>query len=120
MTLTGLPNQVVSVLNRRHITEHTAPLALRCLDASFSLRQIIWKMMSQTLRFSVFLVIFMASFALSFHALFHNCDDDSQLGESFGNFHQALVVVFGAPLGDFSFQELFDEGVTYSRRMDKE
>eukprot|EP00903_Cladosiphon_okamuranus_P019883 g18275.t1 len=71
--------------------------------------QIIWKMMSQTLRFSVFLVIFMASFALSFHALFHNCDNDSQLGESFGNFHQALVVVFGAPLGDFSFQELFDE-----------
>eukprot|EP00752_Nemacystus_decipiens_P009021 g8052.t1 len=70
--------------------------------------QIIWKMMSQTLRFSVFLVIFMASFALSFHALFHNCNDDSELGESFGNFHQALVVVFGAPLGDFSFQELFD------------
>lgn len=68
-------------------------------------------MMSQTLRFSVFLLIFMTSFALSFHALFHDCDNDSVLGESFGNFHQALVVVFGAPLGDFSFQELFDEGM---------
>ncbi|CAM9784847.1 unnamed protein product, partial [Scytosiphon promiscuus] len=71
--------------------------------------QIIWKMLSQTLRFSVFLVIFMASFALSFQSLFHGCDNDSMLGESFGHFHQALVVVFGAPLGDFSFHELFDE-----------
>lgn len=67
--------------------------------------------MSQTIRFSAFLVIFMASFALSFQSLFHGCDDDSVLGESFGHFHQALVVVFGAPLGDFSFQELFDEGM---------
>lgn len=67
--------------------------------------------MSQTLRFSVFLVIFMASFALSFHALFQGCNNDSNLGEAFGNFHQALVVVFSAPLGEFSFQELFDEGM---------
>lgn len=75
--------------------------------------------MSQTLRFSVFLVIFMASFALSFHALFHNCDDGQPLGESFGNFHQALVVVFGAPLGDFDFQELFDEGMMCSGSIDR-
>ncbi|CAM9102556.1 unnamed protein product, partial [Hapterophycus canaliculatus] len=85
-------------------------LLLAQIDGALGpMTQIIWLMMSQTLRFSVFLAIFMASFALSFQSLFHGCRNDSMLGETFGHFHQALVFVFGAPLGDFSFQELFDE-----------
>lgn len=68
-------------------------------------------MLSQTLRFSVFVIMFMVSFALALHALFFKCNDDTYLGESFGSFVQALVFVFGAPLGDFEFENFFDTEV---------
>lgn len=64
-------------------------------------------MLGKTIRFSVFVGLFMVGFALAFHALFFKCDADTDLGDSFGTFDHALVVVFGAPLGEFSFQ-LFD------------
>lgn len=63
--------------------------------------------MSQTLRFGVFIVVVMAGFALAFHAVFASCEGASDLGRSFGTFPSAMLYVFEAPLGEFSF-EAFD------------
>lgn len=62
-------------------------------------------MLSQTLRFGVFIVVVMAGFALAFQAVFFLCDDTSILGASFGTFASALLYVFEAPLGEFSFED---------------
>lgn len=62
-------------------------------------------MLSQTLRFGVFIVVVMAGFALAFHAMFFSCDADSPLGGNFGTFPSALLYVFEAPLGEFDFTE---------------
>lgn len=62
-------------------------------------------MLSQTLRFGVFIVVVMAGFALAFHAVFFSCDADSPLGGNFGTFPSALLYVFEAPLGEFDFTE---------------
>lgn len=75
--------------------------------------QVIWRMMSHTLRFSAFLATVMLSFALAFHAVFHTCgtsasepqctfdedEIDHLLGDAFGTFGDSFVTVFGAALG---------------------
>lgn len=65
--------------------------------------QIIWRMLSQTLRFGVFIVVVMAGFALAFHAVFFSCNASSALGGNFRTFPSALLYVFEAPLGEFDF-----------------
>eukprot|EP00903_Cladosiphon_okamuranus_P011821 g11108.t2 len=77
-------------------------------DTLGPMTQIIWRMMSQTLRFGVFIVIVMAGFALAFHAVFFSCDADSDLGRNFRTFSAALLYVFEAPLGEFDFEEFDD------------
>ncbi|CAM9621106.1 unnamed protein product [Ectocarpus sp. 13 AM-2016] len=72
--------------------------------------QIIWRMMSQTLRFGVFIVVVMAGFALAFTTVFGSCNADSLLGESFGSFGTAFLSVFEAPLGELSFEDFHDVG----------
>lgn len=67
------------------------------------LLQIIWTMLSQLARFSLFLVVLMTSFALTFHALFYACGDDVDTGESFGSFTASLLTTFAAMLGNFDF-----------------
>ena len=57
--------------------------------------------MSQTVRFSAFIVVVLTSFALAFHAVFATCDEGSDLHDNFGTFAAALISVFGAGLGEF-------------------
>lgn len=56
-------------------------------------------------------MVVMAGFALAFHAVFFSCDVTSSLGDSFGTFASALLFVFEAPLGEFSFEIFDDVGV---------
>eukprot|EP00903_Cladosiphon_okamuranus_P021649 g19903.t1 len=72
-------------------------------DTLGPMTQIIWRMLSQTLRFGVFIVVVMAGFGLAFHAVFFLCDAYTDLGENFGTFASALLYVFEAPLGEFDF-----------------
>ncbi|CAM9885508.1 unnamed protein product [Ectocarpus fasciculatus] len=72
--------------------------------------QIIWRMLSQTLRFGVFIVVIMAGFALAFNAVFGSCDAGSLLDESYGSFGTAFLTVFKAPLGEFEFEAFDDVG----------
>ncbi|CAB1096081.1 unnamed protein product [Ectocarpus sp. CCAP 1310/34] len=72
--------------------------------------QIIWRMLSQTLRFGVFIVVVMAGFALAFNAVFGSCDAGSDLDESYGSFGTAFLTVFKAPLGEFKFEDFDDVG----------
>lgn len=67
-------------------------------------------MLSQTLRFGVFIVVVMAGFALAFNAVFGSCDAGSDLDESYGSFGTALLTVFKAPLGEFKFEDFDDVG----------
>ena len=63
--------------------------------------QVLWRLMSQTVRFSAFIIVVITSFALAFHAVFATCDEGSDLYEKFGTFAAALQSVFGAGLGEF-------------------
>ncbi|CAN0206945.1 unnamed protein product, partial [Hapterophycus canaliculatus] len=67
--------------------------------------QIIWAMLFHLARFSVFMVVVMCSFALAFHSLYSypNCGDGDELYEVYGTFHDALLDMFRAMLGDTSF-----------------
>ncbi|CAN0376362.1 unnamed protein product, partial [Ascophyllum nodosum] len=63
--------------------------------------QILWRLMSHTVRFSAFIVVVLTSYALAFHAIFATCDEGSGLDEKFGTFAAALLSVFSAGLGEF-------------------
>lgn len=93
----------------------------RCIFSTpISILQVIWRMMSQTLRFSAFIAMVMLSFALAFHAVFHTCgsyvdplcdlgdDEELLLHDSFGTFSDSFVTVFSSALGGPDF-EIFDE-----------
>lgn len=80
--------------------------------------QVIWRMMSHTLRFSAFIAVVMLSFALAFQAVFHKCDpsgsspeglDVCPLHNAFGSFGDSFVTVFSSALGGPDF-EIFDDG----------
>lgn len=83
-------------------------------------RQVIWRMMSHTLRFSAFIAMVMLSFALAFHAVFHTCStpvnlkcetedfEDFPLGKAFGTFGHSFVTVLSSALGGPDF-DLFEE-----------
>ena len=64
-------------------------------------------MLSSTMRFSVFIAIFMSAYALAFHALFFECTEGTEIGENFGTFAMSLLFVFQAPFGVFDFA-IFD------------
>lgn len=57
--------------------------------------------MFHTIRFSAFIVVILTSFALAFHALFINCNEDRELFTKFGTFPSALLTIFAASLGEF-------------------
>ncbi|CAB1107646.1 unnamed protein product [Ectocarpus sp. CCAP 1310/34] len=82
-------------------------LVLSQIDATLGpMTQVIWRMMSHTLRFSAFIAMVMLSFALAFHAVFHTCgehiepqctfdDDDAfPIRDAFGTFGDSFVTVF--------------------------
>lgn len=62
-------------------------------------------MLSHLARFSVFLVVVMASFAVAFHALFFACEKQqaADLVEYFGSFWTSLLFLFRAMFGDIDF-----------------
>ncbi|CAM9206588.1 unnamed protein product [Ectocarpus fasciculatus] len=96
-------------------------LVLSQIDATLGpMTQVIWRMMSHTLRFSAFIAMVMLSFALAFHAVFHTCgeydepqctlDNDNAfpLRDSFGTFGDSLLTVFASALSGPEF-DLFDD-----------
>eukprot|EP00903_Cladosiphon_okamuranus_P014652 g13586.t1 len=87
-------------------------LVLSQIDATLGpMTQVIWRMMSHTLRFSAFIAMVMLSFALAFHAVFHTCGtsncsvepDESPLRDAFGTFGRSFVTVFSSALGGPDF-----------------
>lgn len=70
--------------------------------------QIVWKMLFHLARFSVFMVVVMVGFALSFLTLFSNCE--GELGERFEDFGASLLTLFHAMLGGASF-DMFDDEI---------
>ncbi|CAN0086160.1 unnamed protein product [Ascophyllum nodosum] len=68
-------------------------------------------MLSHLARFTVFLLVIMASFALAFHAIFDTCDHQHDnfdgigpdLVDSFGTFWSSLLTLFEA-MGWFQFR----------------
>eukprot|EP00752_Nemacystus_decipiens_P011859 g10519.t1 len=96
-------------------------LVLSQIDATLGpMTQVIWRMMSQTLRFSAFIAMVMLSFALAFYAVFHTCGsnidpecdlaegEEFLLGDAFGTFSDSFVTVFSSALGGPDFG-LFEE-----------
>ncbi|CBN74319.1 Transient Receptor Potential Channel. Partial sequence [Ectocarpus siliculosus] len=92
-------------------------LVLSQIDATLGpMTQVIWRMISDTLRFSAFISVVMLSFALAFHAVFHTCgefedptcntndDPDFPLRDAFGTFGRSFVTVFSAALGGPDFE----------------
>lgn len=73
-------------------------------------------MLSHLARFSVFLFVVMASFALAFHAMFFTCDGDLEpdLHDAFGTFWSSLLTMFQAMFGGFGF-DLFNEADACNR-----
>lgn len=85
-------------------------LSLSQIDHTLGpMTQIIWTMLSHLGKFSVFVAVLMASFALTFHVLFYTCEDsnstreDGLLYESFNTFGDSYLTMFKAMLGDFDF-----------------
>ncbi|CAM9397930.1 unnamed protein product [Ectocarpus fasciculatus] len=92
-------------------------LVLSQIDSTLGpMTQVIWRMISDTLRFSAFISVVMLSFALAFHAVFHTCgeyedptcntndDPDFPLRDAFGTFGRSFVTVFSAALGGPDFE----------------
>lgn len=70
--------------------------------------QIIWTMLSDLLRFSVFLIVFIASFGASFYILFSDCSGEPN--EAYGSLARSTLTMFKAMLGDFDFDEFASPG----------
>eukprot|EP00903_Cladosiphon_okamuranus_P014655 g13588.t2 len=99
-------------------------LILSQIDAILGpMTQVIWRLLSHTLRFSAFIAMLMLSFALAFHALFHTCNPDVDvtvcdpediegfpLYDAFGTFGVSLVTVFSSALGGPNFEVFNDAG----------
>ncbi|CAN0140980.1 unnamed protein product, partial [Scytosiphon promiscuus] len=90
-------------------------LVLSQIDSTLGpMTQVIWRMMSQTLRFSAFIAMVMLSFALAFFALFHTCDSDSSecgLNDAFGSFGSSFVTVFSSAFDGPDF-DVFDQAAS--------
>lgn len=80
-------------------------LSLSQIDNTLGpMTQIIWKMLSHLAKFSVFVAVLIASFALACHAIFHKCEEGHTLDEEYGTFSEAYLTMFRALLGDFNFE----------------
>lgn len=79
-------------------------LSLSQIDGTLGpMTQIIWTMLSHLVHFSVFLLVLITSFALTFYGLYSSCVDGN---ESYGTLADALLSMFKAMLGDFDFDDL--------------
>lgn len=69
-------------------------------------------MLSHLAKFSVFVIVIMASFALSFYVLFGfdgNCGGEEDPYTFYGTFEKSLLTLFGAMLGDINFEPLLND-----------
>lgn len=64
-------------------------------------------MLFHLLRFSFFLLVHLIGFAVTFEALFKDCEDE--LGYSFRDFGASILTLFGAMLGGADFTIFDDE-----------
>lgn len=86
-------------------------LLLCAVSGSFFSLQMISRMVSYLARFSAFIVLVGASFALAFNALFHTCVYPENSSEGleergpFESFGSSLLTVLEAALGNFDFGE---------------
>ena len=79
-------------------------LSLSQIDNTLGpMTQIIWKMLAHLAKFSVFVAVLIASFALAFYAMFHTCGEGNLLHGEYGTFSDAYLTMFRALLGDFEF-----------------
>lgn len=86
-------------------------LSLSQIDSTLGpMTQIIWTMLSHLGKFAVFTAVLMASFALTFHVIFHTCEDGAELDEAYGTFSRAYLTMFRAMLGEFHFDTLETTG----------
>lgn len=70
--------------------------------ASACFLQVIWKMLFHLGRFSIFLSVIMAGFALSFTSLYSDCT--GMLEENFGTFSASMLTLFDSMLGGAEFE----------------
>lgn len=79
-------------------------LSLSQIDGTLGpMTQIIWRMMTHLVKFSVVVAVLMASFAMTFHVLFHTCPEASDLYGTYDTFGDAYITMFKAMLGTFDF-----------------
>ena len=99
-----------SVLVAQALLASTAPLlfarilSLSQIDDTLGpMTQIIWGMLSHLARFSVFFVVLIMSFALTFNVLLGGCEAGNG---SYVSFAYANLSLFKAMLGDFDFEDI--------------
>lgn len=91
----------------------TAP-AQSAVPAFLFLSQVIWLMMAHLARFTVFLLVVMASFAVAFQTLFFTCIGlEPTLDEAYGTFWRSLLTMFESMLGNFDFDTLSSAGMCH-------
>lgn len=79
-------------------------LSLSQIDGTLGpMTQIIWRMMTHLGKFSVIVAVLMASFAMTFHVIFHTCPEASDLYDPYHTFGEAYITMFKAMLGTFDF-----------------
>ena len=83
------------MLDTEHL-EPSTPTSPIVFDRISHLPQIIWAMLFHLARFSVFMLLLMAGFALAFYSLYAECDGD--LGTAFSTPGVALLSMFKAML----------------------
>ncbi|CAM9398894.1 unnamed protein product, partial [Laminaria digitata] len=59
--------------------------------------QIIWAMLFHLVRFSLFMLVVMVSFALAFYSIYNTCGDE--FDSAYGTFGSSLLTMFKAMLG---------------------
>lgn len=73
-----------------------------CLISPLPRPKIIWTMIFHLVRFSLFMFVVMASFALAFYSLYSSCTGDLNL--TYGTFSTSLLAMFNAMLGGKSIE----------------
>lgn len=70
-------------------------------------QQIIWKMLSLFMRFSLFVIVIMFSFAVAFYVFFFTCYEHDELVQGgYGTVERSMLTLFFAMLGDFDIDVL--------------
>lgn len=81
-------------------------LSLSQIDSTLGpMTQIIWTMLSHLAQFSVFILVLISSFALTFHVLLKDCGVNE-----YASLISAHLAMFKAMLGEFEFDDILGSG----------